>query len=248
MLDLVNRIEEQWVEREAKDEMLKVLRDYFVWANFFSVDEPLLKKLGPLEFNISETITLRALLDIAVPMERFLSVAVKDDQMFKVKQGDRASKALPALPLCFVLDHLRSAFNVGSLFRTAECMGVNHIYLVGYTPTPEDSGVQKTAMGTHEMVPWSSHNHLDEVLCLLKASGVSIAGLETAEGSTTLFDFAAPSSLALLVGNERFGLTPETLQRVDHVVEVPMRGRKNSLNVVNSVSMVTCEVVRQWNP
>ncbi len=222
------------------------MKKYFTWAHFSSSDSLYLRKLSDLKLNISESITLRSLLDLAIPLERFLEISVKDDLVLRVKTNDSLEIERKVFPLYFVLDHLRSAFNVGSLFRVADCMGVKHIFLIGYTPTPDDKGVRKTAMGTDQWVSWSHHHHFSDVFSILQERSCSIFALETAEASTSLYDFKANEPLALIVGNERFGLTERVLSQVDGVLSIPMMGVKNSLNVATAMSMVTSEVIRQW--
>ena len=245
LLDLIYKLEDSW-EDKNKTQLLSLFKDYFTWFNFYEIENALLKRLANLSFNISDKMSLRDLLDIAVPLERYLNLAIKDENMIKVKEGDDFNKEKKTFPLCFVLDHLRSAFNVGSLFRTAECIGVEHIYLVGYTPTPEDKGVQKTAMGTEKLVSWSTHNHMDEVFDLLDQKKYEVIALETVETATPLNQFEANKNLALLVGNERFGVMDSVLKKVDQCIEIPMMGVKNSLNVANSLSIASFEIVRQW--
>ena len=246
ILNLITKIENSWEVAQDREINLKLFKNYFVWSDFFNVEDKNLKRLANLQFKVDLSISLRNLLDIAVPMERYLNLAVKDEHIFRVNEGDRVLRERKIFPLYFILDHLRSSFNVGSLFRTAECLGVKHIYLVGYTPTPEDSGVKKTAMGTDKVVPWSTHNHVIDVIKKLKTKGVSVIGLETSKASQSLNSFKVPEAVALLVGNERFGLSENVLEQVDHCLEIPMMGQKNSLNVANSLSITTYEVIRQW--
>lgn len=247
ILDLISKIEVSWHNKEEKASLLSLFKSYFSWSEFYNCENLFLQKLSHLEYNIDESMSLRMLLDIAVPMERFLNLSVKDEHIFQVRVGDDLETERITYPLYYVLDHLRSAFNVGSIFRTAECLGVKHIYLVGYTPSPEDAGVLKTAMGTASQVSWSSHAHIGEVVEELRKKGARVVALETADQAEKLGEFQAPESLALVVGNERFGLSEDLLQLMDHCLEIPMKGIKNSLNVANSLSIATFEVTRQWN-
>ncbi len=246
LLDLIYKAEACWEDFSERSNLLGLFSQYFKWMNFFECDSALLRRVATYQSQIASDIELRKLLDIAVPFERYLELSVKDDQLVPVREGDRHNKPRTEMPLYFVLDHLRSAFNVGSLFRTAECLGVSHIFLVGYTPTPDDSGVQKTAMGTDKIVAWSSHNHIEEVFKKLKEENISIVALETSMQAKRLDDWRAPERLAFVVGNERFGLNQKSLQPVDEIVEIPVFGRKNSLNVANALAIASFEVVRQW--
>ncbi len=246
LLDSIYYIENHWDNSQEKDKALEQFARYFQWMNFYESENSLLKRLSSYHQQVNHEIGLRQLLDLAVPLERFLDLSIKDAALVPVREGDRSRCSQQKAPLYFVLDHLRSAFNVGSLFRTAECLGVSHIYLVGYTPTPEDRGVQKTAMGTEQSVSWSSHWHLDEVLQALKEKDVPLVALETAKNAQSLLEWSAPPSVALLVGNERFGLSQKSLKTVEQIVEVPLSGLKNSLNVTNALAIASFEVLRQW--
>jgi 23S rRNA (guanosine2251-2'-O)-methyltransferase len=148
-----------------------------------------------------------------------------------------------ALPINLILDNLRSTFNVGSLFRTAECLGFQRIFLTGYTADPTNPKVFKTSMGTSETIPWQRHESL---LSLLGQQRPVIA-LETVDSAPSLYDFDFPKSCTLVIGNEKYGLSKDTLEKVDHVIQIPMRGRKNSLNVAVALGVVAFEISRQWN-
>lgn len=244
-LDLIYRIEEDWGDFRLRESRLETLRDYLKWSHFGESEYPLLAGLGIHRLSSDKEISLRGLLDFAVPMERFLGVSLKDDRIL-VRKGDLSQPMGRKFPLYFVLDHLRSSFNVGSIFRTAECLGVSHIYLVGYTPTPNDRGVQKTAMETEKAVSWSQHHHLEEVINRLRQQDIKLIALETVKESHSLQHYQFEKNVALLVGNERFGLQKRDLALADDCVEIPMMGQKNSLNVANSLSIVGFEVIRQW--
>lgn len=246
LLQLLENIEAVWQEDDKKSELLDRLKDYFKWFKFNDREHALLKNMAHLNTNISTKMTLRQLLDIAVPLERFLNVSVKDEGLIKINSKDQKNKIQKTWPMRFVLDHLRSAFNVGSLFRTAECLGVEHIHLVGYTPTPDDVSVKKTAMGTENLVAWSAHNHVDDLITELKNAGYLLVGFETMDDAIPLQDFVVDQPVALFVGNERYGLEPALVQKMDVRVVIPMMGVKNSLNVANSLSIAAFEVLRQF--
>ena len=245
MLDLIYKIEEAWGEEKERNECLAEFFTYFRWTGFDELQNTILKRLGSSQFRDPKALELRDLLDLSVPMERFLEANVSDDKIL-ILEGDRPLGNRQTYPLYFVLDHLRSSFNVGSIFRTADCLGVKHIFLVGYTPTPEDKGVCKTAMGAEGTVEWSQHNHMSEVIEILRSRAVEIIALETVEGSEPLDQISVKESMALVVGNERFGLRKRDIQLMDRCTHIPMMGVKNSLNVANSVSIAGFEVIRQW--
>lgn len=245
LLEIIYHVEKVWQNASERDECIQLINNYLQWF-LLNASNPLVTRLQHLQFRIDQDVSLRELMNISVPLERFLDLSIRDENIIDVKQGDMQSSPRLSHPLFFVLDHLRSAFNVGSLFRTADCLGVQHIYLVGYTPTPEDRGVLKTAMGAESSVSWSSHMHLQEVKDILDQKNVPLVAMETVKSAQSLIDFRAPEKMAWLVGNERFGLSQKALNMADLSVAIPMFGKKNSLNVANSLSIASFEVVRQW--
>ncbi len=138
-----------------------------------------------------------------------------------------------------ILDNIRSAHNVGSIFRTSDGAGVVHIYVCGYTPAPIDrfgrsvAEIKKTSLGASESVPWTAVADTDvaALVTRLKAEGYMIVAVEQAEGSCSLYDFTVPEKVVYVLGNEIDGVSPVGLAAADVVLEIPMRGMKESLNV-----------------
>ncbi len=153
--------------------------------------------------------------------------------------------------LILIVHNLRSVHNVGSLLRTADGLGVQTVYLTGYTPYPTsstderlphiarkvDAQIVKTALGAEKTVSWRHVVDVQEVLTTLKQQGYLLAALEQAAGATALPDFKPPTKLALIVGREVEGLEPEILALCDLALEIPMLGKKESFNVVQAAAM-----------
>ncbi len=146
-----------------------------------------------------------------------------------------------------VLDNIRSSHNVGSIFRTADGAGANEIVLVGYTPAPkdrfgrEDEKLKKTSLGASTFVPWRSVAAGDEVLALLdtyKKDGFTVVAVEQVKGSTLLTEWHPPEKVLYILGNEVQGVSTELLQAADVVLELPMAGQKESLNVSVTAGIV----------
>lgn len=135
--------------------------------------------------------------------------------------------------LYVVCHNIRSLYNVGSIFRTADATGVTKLYLGGYTGYPPRKEIEKTALGAEGYVPWEHHPQTWRLLARLKAQGVHIVALENnvRRASLDIYEFAPAFPLALLLGNEVRGLSEAMLRRADRVVHIPMYGRKESLNV-----------------
>lgn len=138
-----------------------------------------------------------------------------------------------------ILDNIRSVENTGSVFRTAECLGVNKIYLIGTTPAPVDrfgrkrSDFAKVALGAEEMIEWEYSKDIEVVIKELKSQNFKIISLEQSPKSKSLKDYNLRESdmFALIVGNEVEGVSREALEKSDDIVEIQMKGQKESLNV-----------------
>ena len=136
-----------------------------------------------------------------------------------------------------IFHNIRSLHNVGSMFRTADAGGVTRIYLTGYTPSPVDAfgkvrpEIAKTALGAERAVPWEQKKNIGLLLSSLRRKGVYMVGLEQHTRAIDYRRVKPKKSLALVVGNEVRGLSRSVLQKCDVVAEIPMRGKKESLNV-----------------
>jgi 23S rRNA (guanosine2251-2'-O)-methyltransferase len=119
------------------------------------------------------------------------------------------------------LHNIRSVFNVGSVFRTADAMGVEKIYLTGYTPDP----ARKTALGAEIYVPWEKVKNIHALIKRVRAEGATVVALEQAKNSISLKKFSTKKrkNIVLIVGNEVRGLSPAILKKSDYIVEIPMR-------------------------
>jgi 23S rRNA (guanosine2251-2'-O)-methyltransferase len=136
-----------------------------------------------------------------------------------------------------ILDNIRSVANVGSIFRTADCLGVSKIILVGTTPTPLDrfgrkrKDFIKVSLGAEEFVKWEHVQEMLPVIEKIKQEKFSILALEQDKNSKDLKKFNAPKKFALIVGNEVDGIPRRLLGQCDEILEIPMMGKKESMNV-----------------
>jgi tRNA G18 (ribose-2'-O)-methylase SpoU len=139
-----------------------------------------------------------------------------------------------------LLDNIRSAWNVGSILRTADGFGFSHAYLCGITPTPELDAVRKTALGAEEYVTWSQHKDVVKLVKGLKQEGWKIGALEEDKRAIPLSQFPTSQStnpFVLILGSEVTGVDPELLDLADVVFYIPMLGQKRSFNVANAFSI-----------
>jgi len=148
-------------------------------------------------------------------------------------------------PIVLMLHNIRSMWNVGSMFRTADAAGIEKIILSGYTATPPRKEIEKTALGAQETVIWEYHADPFEALSGMKKDGIKILGLEITEGSLP-YTAVNPSlfPICLVVGNEVEGLENEVLSLCDGVLEIPQYGTKHSLNVAVAAGIAIFEMVR----
>lgn len=133
--------------------------------------------------------------------------------------------------LVLALVSLRSLFNVGSIFRTADAIGASKIYLTGYTGTPEQSKVAKTALGAEQRVAWEKVASVSTLIGRLKQDGFTVVAVERTDSSIDYRSWTPAAKTALFFGNEVTGLSERVLKHCDLVVHLPMAGIKESLNV-----------------
>jgi tRNA G18 (ribose-2'-O)-methylase SpoU len=138
---------------------------------------------------------------------------------------------IPKLPVCVVLNNIRSLHNVGTVFRTADGAGVEKIWLCGITGYPPQSGIAKTALGSEDHVSWEYRENVLELVKELKDQGYQIVLLEQMKGSVAHDVFKPHFPLCLVVGNEVDGVTGNLQSLADAAIEIEMDGIKNSLNV-----------------
>lgn len=135
-----------------------------------------------------------------------------------------------------LLDNVRSIFNVGSIFRTADGANIQHLHLCGITPTPAHPKLAKTALGAEKAIAWTYHKNGLDAVRKMKEEGQQIWGLEDVADSQSLYKnphhHADPaSSIVIVLGNEISGVDPEILQQCDNIYHLPMAGTKRSLNI-----------------
>ena len=134
---------------------------------------------------------------------------------------------------------------MGGIFRTADFFGVERLVLCGYSPTPENQQVKKTALGADESTPWEHVGDVRDAIDRLRAEGRRIYALETVDGATDIARFTPVFPCAVLLGNERFGLDPDVVAMADEVLEIRSHGLKNSLNVVSAFAVAGAFFRRQ---
>ena len=150
-----------------------------------------------------------------------------------------------------ILDNIRSAHNVGSIFRTADAAGCGKVFLAGLTPGPldkygrENKKVTKVSLGAEQSVAWEQVASTLDLLSKLKKDGYKILALEQAPNSITLADFSLKKNLkyALVLGSEPKGIDKKILDQADVILEIPMQGKKESLNVAVAFGMAVWHLI-----
>lgn len=163
----------------------------------------------------------------------------------EAKSQDRR-KAIALRPMAFVCDNIRSALNVGSLFRTADALGVQRLELCGITACPPHREILKTALGASDTIPWQHRSTVAEAAAILRSEGFYLVGLEQVDEAQELHRSQLPDRpIALFLGNEVDGLSGETLDLLDAVMEIPQWGIKHSLNVAVAAGIAAWEMRRK---
>lgn len=151
-----------------------------------------------------------------------------DDEATREEAGEHADH------LVVLVDNVRSAWNVGSILRSADGFGFSHAYLCGITPTPEQEAVQKTSLGAEDFVTWSHHKDAVKLVKGLRLEGWKIVGLEEDKRAISMSKFSVSSDqqpIVLIIGNEVTGVDPGLLNLCDEILYIPMHGQKRSFNV-----------------
>jgi tRNA G18 (ribose-2'-O)-methylase SpoU len=149
-------------------------------------------------------------------------------------------------PIIAVLENIRSAYNVGSVFRTADAFLLEAIYITGYTAIPPHKEIKKTALGAEETVSWSHFANANEAITHLKSLEYKIYAVEQVKDSISLekIAFDPTDKIAVVFGNEVTGVEQETILQCDGCIEIPQLGMKHSLNIATAAGVVLWELIR----
>lgn len=149
------------------------------------------------------------------------------------------------MPVIAVMENIRSAYNVGSIFRTADAFLLEAVYLCGYTAFPPHKEIKKTALGAEETVTWKHFKKTEAAIAELKEAGYKVYAVEQAVDSWKLGSFSVEDDrVAVIFGNEVTGIEQSTIALCDGVMEIPQLGMKHSLNVATAAGVVLWELVR----
>ncbi len=149
-------------------------------------------------------------------------------------------------PVIAVLENIRSAYNVGSVLRTADAFLLEAVYITGYTAQPPHKEIKKTALGAEDSVAWEYFENTNLAIHKLHGLGYKIFAVEQTKGSTMLhkLDYKVGDKIAVIFGNEVTGVEQETILQCDGCIEIPQLGIKHSLNIATAAGVVLWEIVR----
>ncbi len=165
---------------------------------------------------------------------------------FQATHAGAPYERLAPLPVSILLDNVRSLYNVGAFFRTADAAAIEKLYLCGITGRPPKSAITKTALGADLTVAWEYAQEPLETLDGIRARGVEIAAIETTVHAVDLFDWTPRFPVCVVFGHEVDGIRPEVSARCDTHVRIPMLGTKHSLNVATAGGVVMYELLRKY--
>ena len=156
-------------------------------------------------------------------------------------------KGADKTPVIAVLENIRSAYNVGSVFRTADAFLLEAVYITGYTAKPPHKEIKKTALGAEDSVDWLYFENASLVIEDLHTKGYKVYAVEQAEKSISLERFISEPSdkIAVIFGNEVNGVEQSTIEQCDGCIEIPQLGMKHSLNIATAAGVVLWEIVRK---
>ena len=169
-----------------------------------------------------------------------------EDAAYRATALGEAYARIERLPVTVLLDNVRSLYNAGAFFRTADAVRAESIVLAGITPTPEDPRIAKTALGAERSVSWSKAADAAAAIDALRARGVEIAAIETSLHAVDLFDWHPRFPVCVVFGHEVDGIPPALLERCDVHVRIPTLGSKGSINVATAGGVVLYELLRKY--
>ena len=165
------------------------------------------------------------------------------EEILKRKPTVSEVRRRPRSPIYFLLDNIRSLHNVGAIFRTADAVMAEKIFLCGMTGIPPRREIEKTALGATDTVPWEYHVNAVPMVTQLKKQGVQIVCLELTDSGVPYYQSVYNYPCCLVVGHEINGISDEIVQMSDLAIEIPMHGRANSLNVATALGIAAYDIL-----
>ena len=171
---------------------------------------------------------------------------MRDDPAFQATALGARYAAIARLPVTVILDNVRSLYNVGSFFRTADAVRADQIVLAGITPTPDDPRIAKTALGAERTVRWTRTADTRHAIEELRQQGLEIAAVETSVRAVDIFDWQPRFPVCIVFGHEVEGIQASVLDGADTHIRIPTLGMKQSINVATAGGVVLYELLRKY--
>ncbi len=165
---------------------------------------------------------------------------------YRVTVAGSAWEDVRPLPVTVLLENVRSLYNVGAFFRTADAVSLEKLFLTGITGHPPQHMITKTALGAEETVPWIHTRETEPALAKLRAAEYELAAIETSAHAIDLFEWQPRFPVCVMFGHETDGLTERAAAMADTHIRIPMLGRKHSLNVASAGAVVLYELLRKY--
>lgn len=237
---LLHALDIAWLDILSRNELVQEIRNCLSWLAPAEIPSGL--ECFLVEGSDSE--------QLKKALSQYLSIIDPSvtDQQIPLREGDGARIIDPLLlersrQIVIILDNLRSVFNVGSIFRSAECLALGELALCGITPLPSHPNMAKTSMGTCDRVAWTQFQETSQAITHYRKAGYSIYALETAQDAVSVFDFKPQLPMALVIGNESLGISQDVLALCDGYLALPVLGWKNSLNVGVAFAVTAYQLV-----
>jgi len=171
---------------------------------------------------------------------------MREDAAYRATALGEAYARIERLPVAVLLDNVRSLYNAGAFFRTADAVRAESMVLAGITPTPDDPRITKTALGAELSVAWSKAGSAASAIDGLRDRGFEIAAIETSLHAVDLFDWRPRFPVCVVFGHEVDGIAAALLERCDVHVRIPTLGTKGSINVATAGGVVLYELLRKY--
>lgn len=172
-------------------------------------------------------------------------IKLKARELRKTKPTPKDFKSIKRNPIYLILDNVIDTYNIGSLFRLADAIAAEKLFICGDTEYPPSSRIHKAAVGTEEWVLWEKRDSATEVEKELKQKGVQIIAVEQSPHSISISNFKPQFPVAIVIGNETTGISKKALDIADIIVELPMYGVNKSFNVWGSAAVVAYKILEK---
>tara|TARA_B100000945_G_C20341344_1_gene577531 strand:- start:95 stop:640 length:546 start_codon:yes stop_codon:yes gene_type:complete len=167
-----------------------------------------------------------------------------NDELKAARPTKDEIKFISRVPISILVENVRSVYNVGSIFRSADGFGAEKIYLTGYTAYPPRDDLHKTALGSEDVVPWEYYPNPIDAIEQIKKTNIDLVLVEQTIHSKSIYDIDWKFPICFIVGNEVKGVSEQISRMADIHVELPMKGIKQSLNVSVAAGVVGYEIAR----